>query len=622
MTFRLNAIEMKDFKCYYGNSLFEFPVGPGLYYLTGRNDYNPRLGANGVGKSSLLDALEWCLYGKTSRGLRANDVISWGKKSSKVSVSLTLESEEVEITRTQKPNAILINGKAASQDEVTDLIRLNQEAFNAAIVMPQFGKSFFDLTPTTKLELFSQVMDLDFWMKKSKQAKDEADDLAENINSHQGYYESVKGTIEANKESLEDLKGKRDDHGRQVRERLKTFESKIDKLKADIGRSDPSYRKAEKSLKGASRDLRVVFEGIEEVKGEAKEVDREYDSIVSEMRDLDRHMKSYQDDIDEMEQSKGSICSTCKQRIDDKHVDKRKKKLEDKIKELEAKARKLVKKADNLKAKRDEFRNDFEELKKLRVKAEEERDKWAERVNKYDREIRSAKSDIKSYEERIKELKEADNPFDSLIAKTEKAIKKAKAKRKELKAKIDELKIQHQAVNYWINGFKRVRLYVIEEAVSALEIEINNLLVELGLVDWQVKLDVERETKAGNVTKGFTVMITSPKHDKPVRWEAWSGGEVQRLRMAGNLGLANLIMEQAGFTSKTEIIDEPSEHMSTEGIEDLLDTLHDRAHNTDKQIWLADHHTVQFGEFSGILTAVMGENGRTHLEYKGNVLDR
>ncbi len=46
---------------------------PGLWLVTGENEVEPELGANGAGKSSLFEAVHWALYGKTSRSLKDQD---------------------------------------------------------------------------------------------------------------------------------------------------------------------------------------------------------------------------------------------------------------------------------------------------------------------------------------------------------------------------------------------------------------------------------------------------------------------------------------------------------------------------------------------------------------------
>jgi DNA repair exonuclease SbcCD ATPase subunit len=108
------------------------------------------------------------------------------------------------------------------------------------------------------------------------------------------------------------------------------------------------------------------------------------------------------------------------------------------------------------------------------------------------------------------------------------------------------------------------------------------------------------------------VFVHSPANDEPVKWESWSGGETQRLQLAGDLGLANLIMQQAGLSNTVEFFDEPSTHLSPEGMMDLANMLHERAVSEGKRVWIVDHTSItNFGEFIGIITARKSSNGST-----------
>ncbi len=85
--------------------------------------------------------------------------------------------------------------------------------------------------------------------------------------------------------------------------------------------------------------------------------------------------------------------------------------------------------------------------------------------------------------------------------------------------------------------------------------------------------------------------------------------ETQRVKLAGCFGLANLIMERSGLVSKVEMYDEPSEHMTEEGIADTLNTLRDRAINSERVIVVVDHHAISYGDFAGTIMIEKDENG-------------
>ena len=145
------------------------------------------------------------------------------------------------------------------------------------------------------------------------------------------------------------------------------------------------------------------------------------------------------------------------------------------------------------------------------------------------------------------------NPYTEMLNTNLEATGGFNYQKNALKASIEKHEREHASVSYWVNGFKRVRLMIVEETLRQLEIEVNNNLGSLGLLDWRIEFDVERETKAGGISKGFVVFVHPSDKADPVRFEAYSGGETQRLRMAGDLGLANLIMERAGLTNTLEL---------------------------------------------------------------------
>jgi len=207
------------------------------------------------------------------------------------------------------------------------------------------------------------------------------------------------------------------------------------------------------------------------------------------------------------------------------------------------------------------------------------------------------------------------NPYQKMVTDKEYALEILKNKMQSTRSKINDENEAYEAVYYWVTGFKRIRLFIIEDTLRQLELEVNNSLGSLGLIDWRVEFDVERENKSGGVTKGFVVFVHAPGAPGPVRWESWGGGATQRLRLAGDFGLANLIMERAGLRNTIEVYDEPSKHMSQEGLLDMAETLYQRAISSGKRIFLVDHHAIDFGDFAGTITITKDKKG-SHIPLK------
>jgi DNA repair exonuclease SbcCD ATPase subunit len=127
---------------------------------------------------------------------------------------------------------------------------------------------------------------------------------------------------------------------------------------------------------------------------------------------------------------------------------------------------------------------------------------------------------------------------------------------------------------------------------------------------WEVLLDVDSENKSGTIRKGFTVMVKSPENDKLVPFEVWSGGEGQRIRLAVTLGLIDFIKNRRGFNFNILVMDEPTQHLSDEGINDLLECLKQKSDEDNIKIFFIDHkNLISSGIFSGVIEVIKDETG-------------
>lgn len=587
--FDLHSITLTNFRSYLGTHEFEFPKAAGLYYFTGKNLSEPALGANGTGKSTFLDAITWCLYGLTTRKLKANEVLPWGMDAScSVTLKLTVGKQELEVTRTQKPNSLLLNDKPVDQTELETHIRLNFDSFLYSVINAQFGESFFSLTPSTKLTLFSDIMGLDFWLEKSQHAVARSTGLEFQLDSIQKVITINKALVESVNKDLElaEEASAAFHQNKKIRIALKTQELtllldkaiSLDEKLADIKHENRAKLKNSEAM----RDSYLY---------KIQQLSHERSECVGKI-------KAYKERYDEFDTLRGN-CPICLQKVDQHHLDTKKNGLHHRIRVLET----FNKTIDG----------DHQMFMKFMVKANNEIGRLTDEIN----EIKDRKAEINQLDAKIARLEveldnlaiESDTWAPIISIKKTQLLNLENALSNDAKT-FNDCQIDLAATQFWIKGFKRVRLFIIEQAFRTLEIEINNSLAQLGMIDWQISFDIERENKSGGITKGFVVFVKSPTNTEPVRWENWSGGETQRLQLAGSLGLANLIMHQHGLTNTIEMYDEPSTHLSPEGMLDLADMLHERAMSEDKRIWIVDHAAItNFGEFQATITAKKDENG-------------
>jgi len=141
-----NNIKIQNFLSI-GDSVFELTFQNGINLITGEN--KDRGGKNGVGKSTIADAIYWNLFGNTIRELK-KDKIQHNKnnKECRVSLNFSVETEKetknYEIVRILNPSKveILCDGSditpstiLKSDELIKKIISANEEVFNNVVLM-------------------------------------------------------------------------------------------------------------------------------------------------------------------------------------------------------------------------------------------------------------------------------------------------------------------------------------------------------------------------------------------------------------------------------------------------------------------------------------------------------
>jgi len=209
-----------------------------------------------------------------------------------------------------------------------------------------------------------------------------------------------------------------------------------------------------------------------------------------------------------------------------------------------------------------------------------------------------------------KALAEAEeNPFYAQIRALQARRRELEASEAAYKKDLSLALLKAEQYRFWKRGFKDLKLQVIQEVLGELELVTNALFEEVGLIGWTVKYDIERETKSGTVKRALNVAISSPQSEGFVKWESWSGGEQQRLKLAGALALSDVLLAKVGVEPNIEILDEPATYWSAEGVQDLCAFLSERAKQLHRSIFYVEHQAAESAHFSHVLTVIKDKTG-------------
>jgi len=215
-----------------------------------------------------------------------------------------------------------------------------------------------------------------------------------------------------------------------------------------------------------------------------------------------------------------------------------------------------------------------------------------------------------SYDEKaLKEARNLSNPHSAAIKGMRERLKAAEQQAKDQRELAEQFQWRADTLRYWMQAYREIRLNLIDDTLLEIEIAANRHVEALGLVDWRISFATERITQADKVSYGFTTFVTPPNQPEPIKWESYSGGQQQRLQLAVTFALSEVLLARAGITTNLEIYDEPTAHLSQEGIDDLLDILRDRALDLDRCVYLVDHRNLDRGSFDGVVTIERDREG-------------
>lgn len=606
------SITIEGFRSYEAPQLLTFSKEPGLYSILGVNKVNKALKSNGSGKSTVWVALRWLLFDKGDRRLKISSLQN-DKGTTPAAVKATFEDADgvFEIRRTSKPKGVVLTREGGkpnklTQAELEDFLGFNITTFALAIVHGQYGSSFFDKGSTEKLSIFSDALGLVVWEDASKKAADHADtievdlaELAKSILVEEARIEVHTEDMAANYESMKkhesELASKLKDKKKVLSKNNKALEAAKTSLDA-LDKSDVKITKKLKKLQKKSIKLgnRVAT---------LKEKETRY---LGDIKGLETDKKSYKKSLKDINDMVNAKCLTCKQRVQPNHVEDVEDEYQTKISFIESMLKQAIISYEG-------FVEELDAAEALAQKLVEKEAKLisAQEENQSERsgllvEGGSLKATIKASEA---DVVETTNPYKKLYKAAKKGLVKTKESLDNLTKEKSELNATLVSAKYWVKEYKKIRLWLMDQALDELAIEINSSFLTLGLQGWKVTFDVERTNSSGGISHGFSVMIESPEVKEPKPWEAWSGGESQRLKLAAAIGLSNMLRRRMNVQFDLEVFDEPGAFVAQEGQADMISLLAERAELDKRPVWVISHGVRGASECKGTVLATKTKEG-------------
>lgn len=293
------------------------------------------VGSNGAGKSTILDAITFSLYGKPFRNVNKNQLInSITKKELVVEIEFNTETSEYKIIRGMKPavfeiycNGVLMNQLADQRDyqEMLEktIIKKNYKSFCQTDILGSASWTPFMQLPAAQRRVFIEdLLDLNVFSTMNVLLKEDIQKNNEAIRDNEHQRQMTQSNIKLIKSHYEEIRSKNDDY-------IINKKKIIVNLMERTGGMDNTRQELSRKLnvlKDKIANADIINEKFNEIYNIRQNMKSKQESLKDEMYFFDCHNE----------------CPTCKQEISQEYKTKILDKYSESINEIESEFENVV----------------------------------------------------------------------------------------------------------------------------------------------------------------------------------------------------------------------------------------------------------------------------------------
>jgi DNA repair exonuclease SbcCD ATPase subunit len=460
---------------------------------------NLLIGANGVGKSTVLDALTFVLFNKSFRKVNKNQLInSTNEKDCLVEIEFSVNNKDYLVRRGIKPNIFDIEIDGVSLHRESDdkanqkileenILKLNYKSFTQIVIL---GSSnfvpFMQLTAANRREVIEDLLDIRIFSVMKSLMKDKIRSHKEQIKILEASKENLKDKIKMQKDFIEELENLGNTNIKNNRKKIDQLFSEIDlymKENSTVEESIFKYNKEQQEVANASSRVAKLINLKGKISQKVAMTAKEYRFF-----------------------TENTVCPTCTQNIDEGFRLNRINVSQNKVEELQ---------------------NSFKELEDS-IKFEQERERQfialSKEIIKLNHEISQNNTRISFNQKRIRELEFEIQKVTEQLENKNIEHQKLEEFKEELKKLFDDLSNKKEQNLYYefVNSLLKddgVKTKIIQKYLPFINQQVNRYLQKM---EFYINFQLDTE---------FNESIQSPIHEN-FSYSSFSEGEKARIDLA------------------------------------------------------------------------------------------
>ena len=519
-------------------------------------------GSNGSGKSTILDALCYCLFNKPFRKVNLPQLVnSQNKKGMLTEVKFSIGKNVFIVRRGSKPkvfevwkNGELLMAKAADKDNQAHLeqniLKLTYKSFTQIVILGSSNFVPFMQLPTVgRRECVEDFLDIKVFSTMSIIAKERLRGLKDRVVSLEGDIGNLGYKMDLQRERIAEVEEKSKADAQEIRDDIDSLAAQSDERKALV-----------KRLASHAGVVMEFIQGMGEPSKKRSEWNRMKAQLDSKLSHLHKEIEFYKTN---------DTCPTCSQSITNETKDKR-------IKETTTESQKLIAALTTS----EENLTEFDRLLRIRARRQE----YVNQLKIKLAEHSATLANLKSQSDKLKvKLKDSENDTGSL----DKELVRLSIQEELLKElQEDVFKAQQDVVEHDIVASMLkdggIKAQIVKKYLPVMNKFIRQYLTDL---DFPIHFTLDEE---------FTETIASPLH-QDFSYASFSEGQKARIDLALMLTWREIGKIKNSVTTNLLVLDEVfSSSLDEVGKEALLAIL--RYKLDDSQRVVVIDHTLS-GEF-------------------------